>query len=161
MGMGFFANRRARKTRELVAAVMAAIEASKPRVEESPQTLVGILTELTKMDLDRKRLDNELEIKRLEATHADREAARGARRAASLYAREQLAKRKAQGVLPVIGNWVPDLQCEECRAGLEGRKPAHERDMIRHATHLNHFRSYVAARAKAPGGERNAAVATK
>jgi hypothetical protein len=159
--MGLFANRRKRKAAELADMVAAAIRAAAPPPTETPLTLIGILTELTKMDLDRKRLDNELEIRRIQATHQDRENAREARRIAAANARDVVAKKREQKFLPVIGNWVPDMACEDCRAGIEGRKPAHERDMVRHATHLNQFRAYVAARSRAAGGERNAAITTK
>lgn len=158
--MGWLRRRRERRTVELAAAIASAMARSKP-AQEDPVTLVGILSELARMDLDRKRLDNELEMKRIQSTHADREAAREARSKAASDARDAIKRRKLQNLLPVIGNWVPDAVCEDCRAGLEGRQPAHNRDMIRHASHLGQFRAYMAARNRAPGGERNAATSAK
>src|SRR5208337_2545610 len=102
-----------------------------------------ILNEVGKSSIERQRLENEIEIERLkskrETDREDREftakhkiEVREARAEAARKAREAIKYRK-RGV--TVSGGIPPfaLNCEECRALLEGRKPAHTTDMEKHA----------------------------
>lgn len=164
--MGWISRRRARRSAELAAAVAAALREGQSQ-ESAPITLLKVVNEITDIQLKRFKLEEELDIKRLEATAADREAdrkeirdqkerAKAARAQAAEHARDV---RKRGSTLRSIGSGPQFMaDCEDCRAGLEGRQPAHNRDMIKHASHLPHYRAFMAARNGAPGGEKNAAT---
>ena len=165
--MGWFARRRARRQAELASACAAAVGATKIDPKEEMLTVIKLLNEITAGRLAAEKQAQQFELERLRVTESDRKADREfelkhkeenrkARADAAAAAREALKRKK----LGAGANDVPaELRaCEDCRAKLEGREAAHNRDMVNHAArgHKRYLDTILARRQERPGGSATA-----
>jgi len=145
--VGWFQRRRERRQAEIQKAVALAIAASKP--PDDALNALNILTEIGKLRLESEKIALNAEIERIKATAADRQEERDYERKHKLEVREAKveAARKARELRAAGGGFAGRLRklgvteippfaqsCEDCRAAIEGRKPAHNNDMFEHAS---------------------------
>lgn len=126
--------------------------ASRSAEQEPPLSQIlsvnQVLTEIakTRLDLERAQATTELELMKMrleekkveaQARVEERERDRERRAKAAERTREWNRAHPGKRSLKHGGDLPPFmLQCEDCRAALEGRKPHHNNDMVKHAGHL-------------------------
>lgn len=149
--MGWFERRRQKRISLIAAEVARHLIPTAPGHEDAISTL-KVLNELSKMRLESEKLALDAEIERIKATAEDRKDERDyqrkmkeadrARRAAASDSMRNLRKMRGKK----LGGGIPEqyATCEDCRAALEGRKPAHNNDMVRHGEqrHADWLRNY-------------------